>query len=92
MSKSSKLSVRGFWIGTGVMFCVVTLIHSHFYVIPDAISTATGTMLAAYIMSYIVWHVAKYIIAPERVPERLWFIFVFACVLVAIIVWNNFKS
>lgn len=86
-----KLSARGFWIGTVCLFCAVLLIHSRFYIMPDAISTATGTMLGAYIPSWIIWHIIKYVIGPERTPERLRFIFVLACFLLVLSIWNEFK-
>ena len=88
MAKLTELGWRGFWIGTILLFGVVFLVNYSLYVMPDALSVTVGSMLGIYLFSWLVWWVVKLIIK-QRAPEPRYFIFVLACISMAVTILRH---
>jgi uncharacterized membrane protein YccC len=73
-----KLSSKGFWGVTAVAFVILLLLHRHYYVMPDAISMAAGSIIGTYFFSGLVWRIVKWRMR-DRAPDSRYFIVALSC-------------
>jgi hypothetical protein len=92
MAKFTELSWRGFWIATICLFGIVFATYHSIYVMPDAFSVSVGSMIGSYFAGFALWQITKFKMGVERAPEKRYFIFVVACLSIAIHLWQELSK